>query len=129
MPRNLGKMAGKKRTAEKAVDRSKEILEKAKAKGIEDDYFFQTTFERYKFQLQLLADLQQDILENGIKTAKVYVKGYENEAPNPAIGEYAKIATCANNTVNTLLKILDKPMSKKTAKEDKVTELLKAIGD
>lgn len=122
-------MAGKKRTAEKAVDRSKEILEKAKAKGIEDDYFFQTTFERYKFQLQLLADLQQDILENGIKTAKVYVKGYENEAPNPAIGEYAKIATCANNTVNTLLKILDKPMSKKTAKEDKVTELLKAIGD
>lgn len=122
-------MAGKKRTAEKAVDRSEEILEKAKAKGIEDDYFFQTTFERYKFQLQLLADLQQDILENGIKTAKVYVKGYENEAPNPAIGEYAKIATCANNTVNTLLKILDKPMSKKTAKEDKVTELLKAIGD
>ena len=129
MPRNLGKMAGKKRTAEKAVDRSKEILEKAKAKGIEDDYFFQTTFERYKFQLQLLADLQQDILENGIKTAKVYVKGHENEAPNPAIGEYAKIATCANNTVNTLLKILDKPMSKKVEKEDKVTELLKAIGD
>lgn len=119
----------KKRTAEKAVDRSAEILEKAKAKGIEDDYFFQTTFERYKFQLQLLAGLQEDILVNGLKTSKVYVKGFENEAPNPAIGEYAKIATCANNTVNTLLKILDKPMTKKAAKEDKVTELLKAIGD
>ena len=76
-----------------------------------------------------MEDLQQDILVNGIKTAKVYVKGFENEAPNPAIGEYAKIATCANNTVNTLLKILDKPMSKKQEKGDKVAELLKAIGD
>lgn len=122
-------MARRKKTAEKAVDRSEEILEKAKAKGIEDDYFFQTTFERYKFQLKLLAGLQEDIMVNGLKTSKVYVKGYENEAPNPAIGEYAKIATCANNTVNTLLKILDKPMTKKAAKEDKVTELLKAIGD
>lgn len=122
-------MARRKKTAEKAVDRSEEILEKAKAKGIEDDYFFQTTFERYKFQLKLLAGLQEDIMINGLKTSKVYVKGYENEAPNPAIGEYAKIATCANNTVNTLLKILDKPKSKKAEKEDKVTEILKAIGD
>ena len=122
-------MARRKKTAEKAVERSEEILEKAKAKGIEDDYFFQTTFERYKFQLKLLAGLQEDIMVNGLKTSKVYVKGYENEAPNPAIGEYAKIATCANNTVNTLLKILDKPKSKKAEKEDKVTEILKAIGD
>lgn len=122
-------MARRKKTAEKAVDRSEEILEKAKAKGIEDDYIFQTTFERYKFQLKLLAGLQEDIMVNGLKTSKVYVKGFENEAPNPAIGEYAKIATCANNTVNTLLKILDKPMSKKQEKGDKVAELLKAIGD
>lgn len=122
-------MAARKRVTKKVEDKSKQILEKAKAKGIEDDYFFQTTFERYKFQLKLLAGLQEDIMVNGIKTSKVYVKGCENEAPNPAIGEYAKIATCANNTVNTLLKILDKPKSKKAEKEDKVTELLKAIGD
>ena len=122
-------MAARKRVTKKVEDKSEQILEKAKAKGIEDDYFFQTTFERYKFQLKLLAGLQEDIMINGLKTSKVYVKGYENEAPNPAIGEYAKIATCANNTVNTLLKILDKPKSKKAEKEDKVTELLKAIGD
>ena len=122
-------MAARKRVTKKVEDKSEQILEKAKAKGIEDDYFFQTTFERYKFQLKLLAGLQEDIMINGIKTSKVYVKDNENEAPNPAIGEYAKIATCANNTVNTLLKILDKPKSKKAEKEDKVTELLKAIGD
>ena len=84
----------------------KKILEEAKEKGLNTDYFFKTTLNRYKTQLKLLRGLEKAIKENGSLVTKEYVKGRENLVANPAIAEYNKTASAANSTVTTLISIL-----------------------
>lgn len=85
----------------------KEIVERAKEKGLEGNFFFVTTLKRYQVQLQTLDELEAEIKEGGTVVEKEYVKGRKNVYANPAIGEYNKTATAANNTVQTLIKIID----------------------
>ena len=97
----------KQESAAKAVDEQcKKILEKAKELGLENNFFFSTTFDRYREQLNILEKLKVAIEENGPTVTKEYVKGRENIVTNPAIGDYNKTATAANGTVATLLKIM-----------------------
>ena len=84
----------------------KKILDEAKEKGLNTDYFFKTTLNRYKTQLKLLRGLEKAIKENGSLVTKEYVKGRENLVANPAIAEYNKTASAANSTVTTLISIL-----------------------
>jgi len=84
----------------------RKILEEAKEKGLNTDYFFKTTLNRYKMQLKLLKELEKAIKENGPLVTRVYVKDRENLVANPAIAEYNKTATAANGTVTTLMSIL-----------------------
>ena len=84
-----------------------EILARAKEKGVSQNFFFETTFERYRMQLQILADLEVAIKEHGPLVTKEYVKGRENLVTNPAITEYNKTSTAANGTVSTLIKIVE----------------------
>lgn len=84
----------------------KKILDEAKEKGLNTDYFFKTTLSRYKTQLKLLKELERAIKENGPLVTKEYVKGRENLVANPAIAEYNKTASAANSTVTTLISIL-----------------------
>lgn len=95
-------MANKKTLEERGAD----ILEKAKAAGMSDNYFFTTTFQRYQTQLRILSDLEGAIEEYGATVTKEYVKGRQNLVANPAISEYNKTSTAANGTVSTLLNIL-----------------------
>lgn len=83
-----------------------EILEKAKARGVQSNFFFVTTFKRYQTQLQILDDLEKAIKEYGATVEKEYVKGRPNLTSNPAITEYNKTATAANGTVKTLMEII-----------------------
>ena len=83
-----------------------EILEKAAERGVQSNYFFQTTFERYLQQLKILETLKQAIEEFGPTVEKEYVKGRMNIVTNPAITEYNKTATAANGTVATLMNII-----------------------
>ena len=48
----------------------------------------------------------RQIKEQGSLVTKEYVKGRENIYTHPAIGEYNKTATAANQTVTTLVKII-----------------------
>lgn len=84
-----------------------EILEKAEQKGVQTNFFFRTTFKRYQVQMQMLTELEKAIDEHGATVTKEYVKGRQNLVVNPAISEYNKTTTAANNTVATLIKIID----------------------
>lgn len=84
-----------------------QILEKAKARGVQSNFFFITTFKRYQVQMQIMAELEKQIKELGPVVTKEYVKGRQNVCTNPAISEYNKTATAANNTVSTLIKITE----------------------
>ena len=98
----------KKQTAKKnnlnAV--AKQLIEMAERGGIEQNFFFVSTFSRYKTQLNTLTRLQKEIDESDVLIEKEYVRGRPNIVANPAIGEYNKTSTAANQTVATLLKII-----------------------
>lgn len=95
-----------KKDKEELQKQAAEILARAEEKGISEQYFFKTTFERYRTQLDILERLESAIYEHGATITKEYVKGRENLCMNPAISEYNKTATAANGTVSTLVKIV-----------------------
>ena len=84
-----------------------ELLDKARKKDAQTSFFFVTTFKRYQVQMKILADLEKTIAEDGMTVTKEYVKGRRNVYTNPAISEYNRTATAANQTVVTLMKIID----------------------
>lgn len=87
-------------------EQAQEILRIASEHGVEQNFFFITTFKRYQVQIQILADLEKTIAAEGNTVTKEYVKGRKNVYTHPAIGEYNKTSTAANQTVQTLMKIV-----------------------
>ena len=85
---------------------AKDLIRMAEEGGVEQNFFFVTTFNRYKVQMDTLARLQQEIQEGDLLIEKEYVKGRANLVANPAITEYNKTSTAANQTVQTLIKII-----------------------
>ena len=106
-------------------DRIEEILKEAERLGLSDNYFFQTTLERYQKQMTLLKDLGKEVDKYGATIVKTNVKGSENIAVNPALTEYNKTSSAANGTVATLINII------KSAKpaEDKADSLAEFINE
>ena len=87
-------------------EQANEILVKAQERGVQSNFFFTTTFQRYQVQMRILSDLERAIQEYGATVTKEYVKGRQNLVANPAITEYNKTATAANGTVATLMSII-----------------------
>lgn len=94
-------------------EKAQEILKMAEETGVQTNFFFVTTFERYQVQLSNLSELEKAIKETGTLVTKEYVKGRANIYVNPAVTEYNKTTDSANRTVTTLMKII-----KGFAKED-----------
>ena len=86
--------------------KAQELIEMAQSGGVEQNYFFTTTFDRYVTQLSILMKLKKTITESETLVEKEYVKGRKNVVIHPAITEYNKTATAANQTATTLLKII-----------------------
>ncbi|MBQ8892549.1 MAG: hypothetical protein IJ068_06785 [Bacilli bacterium] len=106
---------------------AQEILKIAEQHGVEQNFLFLTTFKRYQVQLKILEDLKKKIEESGALVTKEYVKGRENLYTNPAISEFNKTSTSANQTVAILIKII-KSLRTDGEDDDKEDELLKALG-
>lgn len=83
-----------------------ELIRMAEEGGVEQNFFFTTTFNRYKVQLNTLTKLQRELDNGELLVEKEYVKGRKNLVANPAISEYNKTSTAANQTVQTLIKII-----------------------
>ena len=87
-------------------EQAQEILRIAEQHGVEQNFFFLTTFKRYQVQLQILNDLEKTIKQDGILVTKEYVKGRKNVYSHPAISDYNRTIDSANKTVVTLMKII-----------------------
>lgn len=87
-------------------DKMKELLDLAQQAGVEQNFFFISTFKRYQVQLTILTQLEAEIKKAGVLVTKQYVKGRENVYTHPAVTDYNRTATAANQTVQTLLKII-----------------------
>lgn len=104
----------KKRLKEQA----KEIIKIAEENGVQSNYFFVTTFERYQMQLKILEDLEKSIEEYGNTVTKEYVKGRNNLYTNPALKDYNTTTDSANRTVSTLMKIIKNYNVGETSEDD-----------
>ncbi len=87
-------------------EQAKEIVRLAEESGVQSNYFFVTTFDRYQVQLKILEDLKQAIEDEGMLVSKEYVKGRKNVYSNPAVGDYNRTTDSANKTVATLMRII-----------------------
>lgn len=108
-------------------EQANEILRIAQKFGVEQNFLFLTTFKRYQVQLSILNELEQKFKEDGTLVTKEYVKGRGNVYTHPAIGEYNKTATSANQTVATLIKII-KTLRSEDEETEGEDELLTALG-
>ena len=108
-------------------EQAKEILRIAEKFGVEQNFFFLTTFKRYQVQLSILNELEQKIKEDGTLVTKEYVKGRGNVYTHPAINEYNKTAQASNQTVATLIKII-KTLRNDEDDGDGDDELFTALG-
>ena len=86
---------------------AKEIIKIAEEAGVQTNFFFLTTFERYQVQLNILKDLEKTIKAEGTLVTKEYVKGRENLYTSPAVTEYNRTTDSANKTVSTLIRIIN----------------------
>lgn len=93
---------GKKNLEQQAM----EIVRLAEESGVQSNYFFVTTFERYQVQLKILEELKKAIEDEGMLVSKEYVKGRKNIYSNPAVGDYNRTTDSANKTVATLMRII-----------------------
>ena len=93
----------KKRDLNKQAD---EILRMAEESGVQSNYFFATTFDRYLVQMHILEDLKKAIEQEGMLVQKEYVKGRKNLYTNPAVGDFNRTTDSANKTVATLMRII-----------------------
>ena len=87
-------------------EQAQEILRIAEQHGVEQNFFFLTTFKRYQVQIQILNDLEKTIKEDGTLVTKEYVKGRKHVYSHPAIADYNRTTDSANKTVSTLMKII-----------------------
>ena len=95
-----------------------EILKIAQQHGVEQNFFFVTTFKRYEVQLKILNELEKTLADSGCLVEKEYVKGRANVYSHPAIADYNRTADSANKTVTTLMKIIEKMRGGKDSKEE-----------
>ena len=101
-----------------------EILTIANENGVQDNFFFATTFERYLTQLDILDELKKAIEEEGMLVSKEYVKGRKNLYTNPAVGDYNRTTDSANKTVSTLMRIIKSFGVENSEDDDPLMELL-----
>lgn len=87
-------------------EQAQEILRIAEKHGVEQNFFFITTFKRYQVQINILNELEKKIQEDGTLVTKEYVKGRKNVYSHPAISDYNRTTDSANKTVTTLIKII-----------------------
>jgi hypothetical protein len=104
---------------------AEEILKIAAQHGVEQNFFFITTFKRYQVQINILTDLEKTIRSEGMLVTKEYIKGRGNVYTHPAIAEYNRTSTAANQTVTTLMKIITTLRDEQDAGADELMNFLR----
>ena len=117
--------------AKKSLDeQAKEIIKIAEESGVQSNYFFITTFERYQVQLNILNELEKVIADEGYLVTKEYVKGRKNLYSSPAVAEYNKTTDSANKTVACLMKIIRNfNVNDTTEEEDPLLRIINGSGE
>ena len=88
-------------------EQAEEIKKLAEESGVQTNFFFITTFDRYLSQLAILEELKASIEDNKSLVKQTYVKGRSNVVLNPAIRAYNSTTDSAHKTVACLMRIIN----------------------
>ena len=79
----------------------------AKNKGYESHFLFLSTLKRLEVQINMMDQMEQYMEKEGMLVTKEIAKGIKNINTNPAVNAYNKTCQQANNTTQTLMKIIE----------------------
>lgn len=108
-------------------EQAEKVLKIAEESGVQSNFFFVTTFKRYQVQIKMLSELEKKINEDGILVTKEYVKGRQNIYTHPAVAEYNKTSTSANQTVKTLIDIIKALRPEDAQGETSLKDMMKEL--
>ncbi len=83
------------------TEKIEEIIKAAEKTGSDTSVYYISTLNRYNTQLQIMERLKQAMATSGSVITKDGIA-----RANPLIAEYNRTATAANQTVQTLIKIV-----------------------
>ena len=106
---------------------AEQIMQIAEENGVQGNFLFTTTFDRYLFLLDNLEQLKNAIQKEGMTVEKEYIKGEKNAYSSPSVRSYNSTCDLANKTVATLMKIIKSFNVEENTDEDNEDPLLKAI--
>lgn len=112
---------------EKLSKQAEQIMRIAEENGVQGNFLFTTTFDRYLFLLDNLEELKQAIRNEGMTVEKEYIKGEKNAYSSPSVRSYNSTCDLANKTVSTLMKIIKSFNVDENTEEENEDLLLKAI--
>lgn len=112
---------------EKMKKQAEQIMRIAEENGVQGNFLFTTTFDRYLFLLDNLENLKEQIRKEGMTVEKEYIKGEKNSYSSPSVRSYNSTCDLANKTVSTLMKIIKSFNVDENTEEDNEDPLLKAI--
>lgn len=90
----------------KLKEQAEQIRAIAEKSGVQSNFLFITTFDRYLMLLEILDELKATIAEQGTTVTKEYIKDKKNIYTHPALGEWNRTVDSANKTVSTLMRII-----------------------
>ena len=114
---------------EKLQEKADAIRKLADENGCADNFFFQTTFDRYLVQIEMLDALKAEIDESGLTVKKSYVKGKTNLYSSPCLQAYNRTTDSANKTIATLMRIIKSFGSGDNEESDPLLELINGEND
>ena len=117
-------------TKQKLTQQANEIKRIAEESGVQGNFFFLTTFDRYLQQIRILDKLEPEVRQGDVFVKKTYNNGKENDYINPAITEYNRTTDSANKTLSTLLKIIRTfAVEESTAENDPLLAMINGSGE
>lgn len=85
---------------------AEQIMKIAEENGVQGNFLFATTFDRYLFLIETLENLKEKIKDEGLTVEKEYVKGKKNSYSSPCVKNYNTTCDLANKTVQTLMRVI-----------------------
>lgn len=85
---------------------AEQIMKIAEENGVQGNFLFATTFDRYLFLIETLEELKEKIKDEGLTVERAYVKGKKNLYSSPNVKNYNATCNLANQTVQTLMKVI-----------------------
>ena len=85
-----------------------EIMELAKAYGVDNNVLFVSASKRYAGQLEMIENIQDDLRDRGMIIGLIGSTGQQKIEANPMVAQLPKYNDTANKTLGVMLDIIQK---------------------